>query len=343
MLAPSKAYATLNPHPHHHAHLVAPPLPTTHDAVAHHHNAVLLQLDPPHTGLDALQARADDHHLPLVPTHHVTDDVHHQHLAPSEHHPHEEDEDNPHTHHHHAHHHAQLSALEDQHHLTHLGQSPDDAVGQETLEPLPPITEVDPLSGKTFSREMAAMYSAGMVPPAHPILAPMYTPTLNTSPATIDEMPLYVNAKQYNRILKRRAARAKQEHDNVILPRKGYLHQSRHKWAKGRKRGPGGRFLSRGEAGRDDEEEEEEDDNDKNGHTQHLEHHQEHHQPLQQIQPHPGSSPLQPIHQQLPPQLLQHHPTVSMTDQTVHTTNLQPEDNADVSHLIHQRKRLKTG
>eukprot|EP01087_Luapelamoeba_hula_P017394 TRINITY_DN5478_c0_g1_i1.p1 TRINITY_DN5478_c0_g1~~TRINITY_DN5478_c0_g1_i1.p1 ORF type:complete len:209 (+),score=27.32 TRINITY_DN5478_c0_g1_i1:98-724(+) len=163
MLAPSKAYATLNPHPHHHAHLVAPPLPTTHDAVAHHHNAVLLQLDPPHTGLDALQARADDHHLPLVPTHHVTDDVHHQHLAPSEHHPHEEDEDNPHTHHHHAHHHAQLSALEDQHHLTHLGQSPDDAVGQETLEPLPPITEVDPLSGKTFSREMAAMYSAGMV------------------------------------------------------------------------------------------------------------------------------------------------------------------------------------
>jgi len=76
----------------------------------------------------------------------------------------------------------------------------------------------------------------------------------------MDEMPLYVNAKQYNRILKRRAARAKLEHEHLILPRKGYLHQSRHKWAKGRKRGPGGRFLSRGECLRDDDDDEDEDD-----------------------------------------------------------------------------------
>ncbi|KFA66530.1 hypothetical protein S40285_00742 [Stachybotrys chlorohalonatus IBT 40285] len=86
----------------------------------------------------------------------------------------------------------------------------------------------------------------GVAPPPMPQAPTMQHPQSPELPTGVEESPLYVNAKQFHRILKRRVARQRLEEQLRLTSkgRKPYLHESRHNHAMRRPRGPGGRFLT---------------------------------------------------------------------------------------------------
>jgi hypothetical protein len=128
------------------------------------------------------------------------------------------------------------------------GSNLSDAVGATTFQGFPPMGSYTVSSNSHFSLNLpphaytpASMWGyAGHPPP--PIHQPLHIPTL-------DSGPTFVNAKQFRRIVKRRDARAKMEeyYKQMKTSKRPYMHESRHRHAMKRPRGPGGRFLRKEE------------------------------------------------------------------------------------------------
>jgi len=111
---------------------------------------------------------------------------------------------------------------------------------------LPPMQQAAqyPPSGPTSQVPSSGWMPHPPYPPTAMNLHSQLPSCEETSPLS-EETPVYVNAKQFNRILKRRGARQRLNENSGSVPRgrKSYMHESRH--AARRPRGPGGKFLNK--------------------------------------------------------------------------------------------------
>ncbi|GMH23341.1 hypothetical protein Nepgr_025184 [Nepenthes gracilis] len=120
----------------------------------------------------------------------------------------------------------------------------DASFNPQQIDYIPPMACISyPCADPYFNKLLAAYGPPPMIQPQIVGMAPARIP-LPLGNVAEDE-PIYVNAKQYHGILRRRQSRAKLEAQNKLIKvRKPYLHESRHLHAMNRVRGSGGRFLS---------------------------------------------------------------------------------------------------
>lgn len=103
--------------------------------------------------------------------------------------------------------------------------------GSSTAPDLSPFSALSPFDFSPFPYP---------TPDPTPVPNKVLIPTLGPKPQLIP-----VNSKQYQRILKRRHARSREQ--PFVRRAKSYLHESRHRHAVMRSRGAGGKFAGKAE------------------------------------------------------------------------------------------------